>query len=148
MPDWLIQPNHWTWWALGAVLCLLEIPMPTTFLLWPGLAAGVVGVIALVAPSLDWRVQVVIWLVLSIAAVYVARRYLKRNPTPSDHPALNQRASQLIGRVATLVEPIENGRGRARLGDTTWTVNGADLPAGAKVKVVSAEGGMLKVDPA
>src|ERR1043165_3839683 len=95
LPDWLIQPNHWTWWALGVVLAGLEILMPTTFLLWPGLAAGVVGLIVLIVPSLDWRVQVVIWVVLSIVAIYVARRYLKRNPTPTDRPNLNQRSSTL-----------------------------------------------------
>jgi membrane protein implicated in regulation of membrane protease activity len=83
---------------------------------------------------------------LSIVNIVVARRYLKRHPTHSDHPTLNRRAAGLIGRQATLVEPIADGRGRAKLGDSTWTVTGPELPAGAHVKVVDADGAVLKVE--
>jgi membrane protein implicated in regulation of membrane protease activity len=57
--------------------------------------------------------------------------------TESDQPLLNQRGEQLIGRTATLSEPIINGFGRIKLGDTLWRVKGPDLPAGTQVKVVS-----------
>jgi inner membrane protein len=146
--QWLFPPTHWTWWALGVVLAGLEVLMPGTFLLWPGLAAGVVGLLVLIAPGLDWRVQALIWVVLSIAAILLARKLLKRHATASDHPTLNQRSAQLIGRVATLVEPIENGTGRAKLGDSTWSVRGPDLPVGTRVKVIAAEGATLKVEAA
>jgi membrane protein implicated in regulation of membrane protease activity len=146
--QWLFPPTHWTWWALGVVLAGIEVLMPGTFLLWPGLAAGVVGLLVLLAPGLDWRVQVLIWVVLSIAAILLARKYLLFKPTASDRPDLNQRSAQLIGRVATLVEPIENGTGRAKLGDSTWSVQGPDLPTGTRVKVVAADGAVLKVEAA
>ena len=47
-------------------------------------------------------------------------------------------ATQLVGRIATLTEPINDGRGRVRIGDTMWRVAGPDLPAGAQVRVRSA----------
>ena len=50
----------------------------------------------------------------------------------SDQPLLNRRGEQLIGRIATLTEPIKDGRGRVRIGDTMWRVSGPDLPAGAQ----------------
>lgn len=44
----------------------------------------------------------------------------------------------MIGRTATLAEPIREGRGRIQLGDTLWRVSGPDLPAGTRVKVTGA----------
>jgi membrane protein implicated in regulation of membrane protease activity len=44
----------------------------------------------------------------------------------------------MVGKLATLAEPIKNGRGRIKLGDTLWRVSGPDLPAGTQVRVVSA----------
>jgi membrane protein implicated in regulation of membrane protease activity len=47
-----------------------------------------------------------------------------------------------------LIEPIVNGRGKARVGDGEWLVNGPDLPLGATVLVVGVEGNTLQVQPA
>ncbi len=45
-----------------------------------------------------------------------------------------------------LDEPIRDGSGRLALGDTTWRVTGPDLAAGAKVRIVEADGAVLKVE--
>ena len=63
----------------------------------------------------------------------------------SDLPLLNRRSEQLIGRTATLTEPISNGRGRIRIGDTLWRVSGPDLPVGTQVKVTSVATGDLEL---
>jgi membrane protein implicated in regulation of membrane protease activity len=47
-----------------------------------------------------------------------------------------------------LNEPIRDGYGRLSLGDTVWRVAGPDLPAGQKVRVISADGAVLKVESA
>ena len=41
---------------------------------------------------------------------------------------------------------IENGVGKAKVGDTYWRVTGPDTPQGEKVKVVGFEGATLKVE--
>jgi membrane protein implicated in regulation of membrane protease activity len=56
----------------------------------------------------------------------------------SDQPLLNRRSEQLVGKVATLTEPIRDGHGRVRIGDTMWRVTGPDLPAGTQVRVKAA----------
>ena len=66
----------------------------------------------------------------------------------TDQPDLNQRAAQLVGRVVVLEEAIVHGRGKARIGDTVWAVEGADAPAGAQVRVTEARGTVLRVEPA
>jgi inner membrane protein len=66
----------------------------------------------------------------------------------SDQPELNQRALQLVGRVLVVEEPIEHGRGKVRVGDTLWSVEGPDAPVGAHVRVAAAHGTVLRVEPA
>jgi len=42
----------------------------------------------------------------------------------SDQPNLNRPAAQLVGRVVVVAEAIEGGRGKVRVGDTLWPVEG------------------------
>jgi hypothetical protein len=83
---------------------------------------------------------------ISVASIVVFRRFLNRHPIQTDRPLLNQRTAQYVGRVFTLEEPIVNGRGRIRVDDSTWRVEGEDCPAGSKIQVMDAEGVILKVE--
>lgn len=138
----------WNWMVLGLVLLILEVVVPGVFLLWIGIAALLTGALSLQFwswSSWTWHPQVLVFLALSIASVFVGRRLLRAAGDTTDEPLLNRRADQLVGRVATLIDPIANGFGRVRIGDTVWRVRGPDLPAGARVKVTSAQGTELTV---
>lgn len=140
----------WNWMALGMVLLVLEILLPGVFLLWIGIAALVVGTASLVLWKTSfwvWEVQVVVFLALSVIAAYAGRRIIGSGESQSDQPLLNRRSEQLIGRTATLKEPIAEGYGRIQLGDTLWRVTGPDMPAGSKVRVVSVKDSELVVTP-
>ncbi len=131
----------WNWMALGFVLLILEIFLPGVFLLWIGLAALIVGSLSLIfwdAGFWVWQLQVVIFLVLSLACAFAGKKIVKSGGNTSDQPLLNRRGDQLVGRLATLTEPIVNGRGRVKIGDTMWRVAGPDLPAGTTVRVKAA----------
>ncbi|MCB1513898.1 MAG: NfeD family protein [Hyphomicrobiaceae bacterium] len=65
----------------------------------------------------------------------------------SDDPDLNRRGSRHVGRLVVLEQPIVAGRGRARLGDSWWSVEGADMPAGSQVRIVAVRGPVLLVEP-
>ncbi|MFM8442550.1 MAG: NfeD family protein [Methylococcus sp.] len=135
----------WHWWSLGAILLIVELLAPGMFFLWMGESAFVVGAIVWLFPGMDVEYQVMLFSVLSVISILAARRFLKRRPIESDRPFLNQRTAQYVGRVFTLEEAIINGRGKIRVDDSTWRVEGEDCPAGAKVRVVDAEGVILKV---
>lgn len=135
----------WHWWSLGAILLIVELLAPGMFFLWMGESAFVVGGIIWLFPGMDEEYQVMLFSVLSVISILAARRFLKRRPIESDRPFLNQRTAQYVGRVFTLEEAIINGRGKIRVDDSTWRVEGEDCPAGAKVRVVDAEGVILKV---
>ena len=93
-------------------------------------------------------VFMVIFLVLAFLTVFTGRTYYARNPVESADPHLNTRTSRLIGQVVTVESAIENGKGRVRVGDGVWNAAGPDAPAGSSVRIVSAEGTCLTVEPA
>lgn len=65
----------------------------------------------------------------------------------SSEPDLNRRGDQLVGQIATVVEPIEaGGRGSVRLSDTVWVAEGVAAVAGAKVRVSGCKGTVLTVE--
>ena len=131
----------WNWMVLGFVLLALEILVPGVFLLWIGLAALIVGALSLMlweASFWVWEFQVVVFLALSLVSAFAGKKIMGGRGNDSDQPLLNKRGAQLIGRTATLSEPITNGRGRIKIGDTMWRVAGPDLPAGTTVRVTSA----------
>ncbi len=137
----------WNWFVIGFALLALEIVVPGVFLLWIGIAALVTGALSLLLwdlPIWIWQVQVLVFLVLSLVSAFAGKRVMG-NGGDSDLPLLNRRADQLVGRSATLTEPIVNGWGRAKIDDTVWKVNGPDLPAGTTVRVAAASNGDLTV---
>lgn len=148
MPDWLSNmAPHWAWLTVGVLLCAAEIIAPGFFLVWLGVAAIATGVLAFLLP-IGVPMQLGVFAVLAFIALYGARRWLKANPIVSTDPLLNQRGGRLVGEVLTLVTPIENGRGRAKVGDGEWPVRGPDAAEGTRVRVVSADGGVLVVEAA
>jgi membrane protein implicated in regulation of membrane protease activity len=138
----------WHWWILAAILAVLEIIMPGVFMLWLGVAAAITGLIAFAVPVTTWEVQGLMFAVLSVASVWAWRTYQRRHPTETDLPTLNRRGEQYVGRRLTLDHAIVNGRGHVRVDDSTWRVEGADLPAGTKVVVTGVAGTILKVERA
>ena len=140
----------WNWVAIGLVLLVLEIAIPGVFMLWFGLAAIVVGVMSVMfanASFWPWEAQILAFLILALVLAFYGKRMMDKGDV-TDEPLLNQRSAQLVGRTSTLTEPIAEGRGRIRLDDTTWRVNGPDLPAGTRVKVISVDGNELAVEAA
>lgn len=141
----------WNWMVLGFALLALEIVVPGVFLLWIGIAALIVGAISLLiwdAGIWVWQAQVIVFLLLSLVSAYLGNRIMSGRNSQSDQPLLNRRSEQMIGRTATLTEPISEGRGRIQLGDTMWRVSGPDLPVGARVRVTAVEDSELVVEVA
>ena len=139
---------YWHWWVLGVALMILEALAPGVFFLWLGIAAGITGGILLAVPGLSWQLQALLFAVLSVASIFFWRSYQRRHPPTSDQPTLNRRGDQYVGRTLTLSEAIVNGRGKIRVDDSTWRVEGPDSPAGQAGKAVAADGVVLKVERA
>jgi len=137
--------GFWDWFILAAVLLLLEVMAPGTFMLWLGLAAILVGLISFFV-DWGWQYQCVAFAAFAIAAIPLWRRLGARASAPTDQPFLNRRADAFIGREFTLAKPIVDRSGTIGIGDTVWRVTGPDCPAGTRVRVAGVDGPMLHVE--
>jgi membrane protein implicated in regulation of membrane protease activity len=131
----------WWAWALVAVLLGLgELHAPGSYLIWIALGAAVAaGADAAFALTLEH--QLITFIVASglscVAGYFVYRR---RDVLGSKGTPLNQRGASMVGARGTVCEPILNGQGKVRLGDTVWAAEGPDLPEGTPIVVRSVKG--------
>ncbi len=138
----------WHWWALGAILLTVEIASTTQYLLWPGLAALMVGVLKFFDPSLDGSLAVFLFAVLSVVATAAWKRSAWGRAERSTHTTLNDRSAQYVGRVVKAEENFINGRGAVRVDDTRWNAVVTDDSApmkGDMLKISAADGAVFKV---
>ncbi len=136
----------WNWWVLALVLLVIELLAPGFFFLWMAASAFVTGCLLLLISVLNIESQIFIFSILSIAAITAWRLYGKKHAIATDHPLLNKRGAQYIGRVFSLYQPIENGEGKIKVDDSIWKVHGEDCDINAKVKVIGARGTVFDVE--
>ncbi|ATG88629.1 NfeD family protein [Methylomonas koyamae] len=136
----------WYWWVLAVGFLALEILATGFFFLWLAVSAFIVGSVVLLIETTTFNVQVLLFSLLAVSSVLAWRKYARTRSTEvSDHPLLNRRGAQYIGRTFNLIAPIENGQGKIKVDDTIWKVHGPDTPLGTKVKVVAIKGTVFEV---
>ena len=144
---------EWWYWAVGGLLLImLELVIPSFFVIWFGMGALLVGAILLVAGDLSLTLQLMIWALASLAMVVLWFRVFK----PNRHKTLiGTAAGEVIGEVGLLVgqvEPFQRGKVRFQrpiLGAEEWAcVAEQRISAGERVRLVSVEGSYLKVTKA
>lgn len=136
----LYELSYWHWFALGLLLLIVEMSGAGGYLLWIGIAAGITGGVLFAVPDLGWQLQLLVFSIASVACALGWWQYQVRHPREVDEPLLNQRSAQYIGRIFTLSDAVENGRGKIRVDDSFWEVSAAeDMPAGTRVKVLAVE---------
>ncbi len=138
---------HWLWLIAAALLGIAEMLVPGVFLIWLAAAAALTGFAALIF-GIPLAFQFALFALLALGAVYGGRRWYANNPVASSDPMLNDRAQRLIGETVLVVDAIEHGTGRVKVGDSVWTARGADAEVGARVRVTGAAGTCLTVEPA
>lgn len=138
----------WHWWALGAVLLALEIASTTQYLLWPGIAALITGALKFLVPSLDGRLAIFLFALISVVATVLWKRSALGRAERHTHKHLNDRSAQYVGRVVKAEDNFINGRGPVRVDDTRWSAHVIDGSAPIKgdiLEVAGADGAELKV---
>jgi len=136
----------WIWAILGAVLALAEMHIPGGYLIWIAVGAALTS-----AASAAWNLPIEAQLalfavasVLSCAAGYFV--YRGRWRVTGVDTMLNERTATLVGARGVVSDPIANGTGKVRLGDSVWIAEGPELPSGTPVIVRSVVGSRLYVE--
>jgi membrane protein implicated in regulation of membrane protease activity len=144
----LAEIGPWHWLVLGALLIGLEAIMPSTYLLWPGIAAVVIGLVVAIDPEMGWQYQVLAFGILAIVASMGGRRWASKGGIVTDQPQLNRRSAQYVGRLAIVTETFVGGRGQITIDDTRWsaeTIDGSNPSKNINVEIIAADGALLKV---
>jgi membrane protein implicated in regulation of membrane protease activity len=146
MMDWLnsLEP-HWTWLAIGLLLAAAEMAVPGVFLIWMAGAALITGLITWLAP-IGLPLQIVIFAVLAIVAVFTGKRYLRANPIVPADPLMNDRGGRLLGETVVVTYAIDGGTGRVKQGDSEWLARGPDAEPGTRMRVTGHDGAVLLVE--
>jgi membrane protein implicated in regulation of membrane protease activity len=137
--------SGWLWGAVGLCLAVLEVAIPGMFLIFPAIGALVAAIVSLAIP-LELEAQLGLFAAASLGLWLASARAYRRLMRGTRLPLVNS-PSRLIGSTGTVAEPIQQGRGKIRLGDTLWLACGPDLPAGTPVRVRRVEGTVLEVEP-
>ena len=136
---------HWVWLLVAMAMAVAELIVPGVFLIWLAAAAALTGLAALIF-GLPLAFQFAVFALLSIASVYLGRRWYSNNPVESSDPLLNERAARLVGKSVLVVEPVDEHRGRVRIGDSEWSARGGPAGAGDQVRITGIEGNCLRVE--
>ena len=145
--DWLESLQaHWVWLTLGLMLAGLEMLIPGVYLIWLAAAAIITGVLTLTL-DLSLPVQLIDFVFLSLIVAFSAKRFLGERPIESSDPLMNRRGARLVGETALVVQAIEHGSGRVRLGDSEWIAHGPNVAVGERVRVNGSDGTILLVEP-
>ena len=146
MFELLEQINHWHWLALGLGLLAVEIFGAAGYFLWLGLSALIVGVLLSLMP-MSWQLQWISFTCFSLLTTWLWwRRQFKADKESDDSRDLNQKQKQLIGQKIRLEEDFIAGKGRIKVGDTTWTAEtDHNIASGTLVEVTQVNGIILTI---
>jgi len=141
-----IEPG-WLWLIGGVLLLIAEVIAPGFFLVFVGAAAIATGLFALLF-GLGLPLQLALFAIYTLLAVLVGRRfYANTADQVSADPLLNDRAGRLVGKVVTVVSPVDEHNGRVRVGDSEWSARGGPAAAGERVRITGIVGNCLTVEP-
>src|SRR3546814_3575549 len=104
MPDFQnFEMTYWVWFAAAAVLAIMEIIAPGIFMIWLAMAAAATGAVTL-ALGFGWELQLAVFAVLAVVAVFAGRNFLKRNPRSEEHTSELQSLMRISSAVLCLTQ--------------------------------------------
>lgn len=147
-----MQFEWWIWIVGGIGLILAELAVPSFFIIWFGLGALLVGLLALLLPELSLTAQLATWTIASLAMVVLWFKVFKQSFNKTRVGTADGEVIGEIGLLVGAVAPFQRGKVRFQrpiLGAEEWVcLADTAIAAGERVRVVAVEGSFLKVSKA
>lgn len=139
----------WHWLALGLILAALEMAAAGGFfIIFFGIGAAAVGLLALAGAAGPLWMQVLLFTVISLVTVALFRtRVLRWMQSDPQAPAIDT----LVGEFGAASQTLLPGAiGKVELRGSSWparNISGQSIVSGERVRVVSVDGLMVHVQP-
>jgi len=142
--------NWWIWAVIGLLLAAGEILTPGGFfVVFFGLAALVVALLAFVGLAGALSFQILLFSVFSVASLLLFRNPLLR--WMARHTPKTAEVDSFVGELAVASSAIPpGGAGQAQLRGSAWNArNGSQAPiaAGGRCRVTRVEGLVIWIEP-
>ncbi|MCS0603155.1 NfeD family protein [Streptomyces sp. LP11] len=133
--------DAWVWWLVGAAA--LGIPLVVTAMPEFGmLAVGAVAAAVAAGLGFDAVLQVLVFVLVSVALIAVVRPIAARHSR--QRPQLATGVDALRGKQAVVLERVDSAGGRVKLAGEIWSARALDTgrayEVGQEVDVVDIEG--------
>ena len=134
------------WLSLFVVMLIVESLGPALVSIWFSFGALIALIVSFI-PGLPWWVEVIVFLVISIATLLalrpLARKYFKRN-------SLRTNVDSFVGKRGYVIENITMLRpGAVKIGDVSWTAvplkENETILENEVIEVVAVNGNKLTV---
>ena len=140
--------NPWKWLIIAMLLLVTEMLTGSLFLLWPAIAAVIVGVVIFLLP-LGWEMQLVLFALISGLGLFWGEKYLRpRLAADGAADDLNDRGARMIGQRVSAISNFQLGKGRVKVGDTEWaaSIEQGDPKKGDELRIIAVSGASVKVE--
>ncbi|OTG93022.1 NfeD family protein [Acinetobacter sp. ANC 3832] len=142
----------WHWFVLGILLILSELILPAFAAIWFGIAAIAVCILYLLFPWMSFTVQIICWIVLSIACTVLWFKFIK--PLSIDKTKAGMPREATIGQTGMVIQTgLAHDQIRVRfpmpvLGSDEWNCRTlSPVQVGDRVRVIDILGNDLVVQP-
>lgn len=135
----------WYWATAAAVIAYVEMHAPGFYLIWIACSAATTAAgIGFFGISVEE--QLITFAIASVGFCIVGYFVYRSFFNVHSETSLNRRELGIVGAEGVVAEPIQNGHGKVRLGDTVWLAQGPDLPAGTPIRVRALLGTTVQVE--
>ncbi|HCM83293.1 MAG TPA: NfeD family protein [Alphaproteobacteria bacterium] len=142
----ILSGGAYAWWAIALLLLLVEMMIPSNWLLWPGLAAFATGGMLMLFPAMEWPTAILFFVAVSLLLLLIGRRYVRLSDGNTDAPNLNNRAGRMVGRRGAALMDGADGMSRIQIDGIEWPVRregGGGILAGQVLEVTAFDGTTL-----